>query len=288
MSVSVSTTTSFTHRPAELLKVGEGFVLADQATDAKPGFPGRKDDGAATLLERSSVLAELQEQLFAESRFGGTKSVLLVLQAMDTAGKGGIVGKVVGAVDPQGVKLKTFKAPTDEEKAHDFLWRVLPAVPGPGMLGVFDRSHYEDVLIHRVHGWADEAELDRRYAAINEFEAELAAAGTTVVKVMLNLGKDEQLERLSARLHDPTKYWKYSPTDLDERAFWPSYMDAYQKVFERTSTPNAPWYVVPADKKWYARMAVQEILIEALAGLNLQWPMGDYDLATERARLKDA
>lgn len=288
MSVPVSTTTGFTRHPAELLKAGEGFVLAGQATDAKPGFSGNKDNGAATLLARSSALAELQEQLFAESRFGGKKSVLLVLQAMDTAGKGGIVGKVVGAVDPQGVKLKTFKAPTDEEKAHDFLWRVRPAVPGPGMLGVFDRSHYEDVLIHRVHGWADEAELDRRYAAINDFEAELAAAGTTVVKVMLNLGRDEQLERLSARLQDPTKYWKYSPTDLDERAFWPSYMDAYQKVFERTSTPDAPWYVVPADKKWYARMAVQEILIEVLAGLNLQWPRGDYDLATERARLKDA
>lgn len=278
----------FSEHPSRLLKAGPGFSLASVPTNASPGFDGKKDDGAASLAARAPVLAQLQEQLFAESRFGGTKSVLLVLQAMDTAGKGGIVGRVVGAVDPQGVKLTTFKAPTDEEKAHDFLWRVRPAVPGPGMLGVFDRSHYEDVLIHRVHAWADADELERRYAAINEFEAELAAAGTTVVKVMLNLGRDEQLQRLSARLHDPTKYWKYSPTDLDERAFWPDYMDAYQKVFERTSTPNAPWYVVPADKKWYARMAVQEILIEALNGLNLQWPAGDYDLEHERARLKTA
>lgn len=278
----------FSEYPSRLLKAGPGFNLASAPTNAAPGFDGKKDDGVAALAARAPVLAQLQEQLFAESRFGGKKSVLLVLQAMDTAGKGGIVGRVVGAVDPQGVKLKTFKAPTDEEKAHDFLWRVRPAVPGPGMLGVFDRSHYEDVLIHRVHGWADEAELERRYAAINDFEAELAAAGTTVVKVMLNLGADEQLQRLSARLHDPTKYWKYSPTDLDERVFWSDYMDAYQKVFERTSTSAAPWHVVPADKKWYARMAVQEILIDALGGLNLQWPAGNYDLTHERTRLKDA
>lgn len=273
---------------AELLRVGPDFVLADQPTNAAPGFSGKKRDGAALLSARSSVLETLQEKLFAESKFGGEKSVLLVLQAMDTAGKGGIVGHVIGSVDPQGVKLTAFKAPTDEEKAHDFLWRIQPAVPGHGIIGVFDRSHYEDVLIHRVHGWADEAELERRYAAINEFEASLAAAGTTVVKVMLNVGKDEQKARLGARLEDPTKYWKYSSKDLDERAFWPAYMDAYQKVFEKTSTESAPWYVVPADKKWYARLAVQEILISALSGLSLEWPAGDFDLATEKARLKDA
>ena len=278
----------FTDHPSELLRVGAGFTLAQQPTNVAPGFTGNKSEGAATLAERAPVLARLQEQLFAESRFGGKKSALLILQAMDTAGKGGIVGRLVGAVDPQGVKLTTFKSPTEEEAAHDFLWRVLPAAPGPGMLGVFDRSHYEDVLIHRVHGWADAAELERRYSAINDFEAKLAAAGTTVVKIMLNVSPEEQLQRLSARLHDPTKYWKYSPTDLDERAHWPAYMAAYQKVFEKTSTEIAPWYVVPADKKWYARIAVQEILIKALGGLNLQWPAGDFDLEVERARLKDA
>ncbi|MEO6530713.1 MAG: PPK2 family polyphosphate kinase [Specibacter sp.] len=278
----------YTSQPSELLQVGKDFSLAGQPTNATPGFEGRKADGAAALAARAPVLAGLQEQLFAESRFGGKKSVLLVLQAMDTAGKGGIVGRVVGAVDPQGVKLTTFKAPTDEEKAHDFLWRVRPAAPEPGMFAVFDRSHYEDVLIHRVHGWADEAEIERRYAAINEFEAELTAAGTTIVKVMLNLGRDEQLARLSARLHDPTKYWKYSPKDLDERAYWPDYMDAYQRVFDRTSTEQAPWYVVPADKKWYARMAVQEILIKAMGAMELHWPAGDYDLAHERSRLAGA
>lgn len=278
----------FTDHPAELLTAGPGFSLAEQPTNAAPGFSGKKADGADTLAARAPVIAQLQEQLFAESRFGGKKSVLLILQAMDTAGKGGIVGHVVGAVDPQGVKLTTFKAPNDEEKAHDFLWRVRPAAPTPGMFGVFDRSHYEDVLIHRVHGWADAGELERRYEAINEFEAELVAAGTTIVKVMLNVSPEEQLQRLTARLEDPTKYWKYSPTDLDERKFWPEYMDAYQRVFDKTSTGHAPWYVVPADKKWYARMAVQEILIKALGGLNLQWPAGNYDLAKERARLKDA
>lgn len=278
----------FTDQPADLLRVEQGFVLADQPCNASPGYSGKKADGAQTLAERAVVLEQLQEQLFAESRHGGQKSVLLVLQAMDTAGKGGIVGRVVGAVNPQGVTLKSFKAPTDEEKAHDFLWRVRPAVPEPGIIGVFDRSHYEDVLIHRVHGWADEKELERRYTAINGFEQELVDAGTTLVKVMLNISPEEQLERLDARLHDPTKYWKYSPTDLDERKFWPQYMDAYQRVFDKTSTEQAPWYVVPADKKWYARMAVQEILIKALGGLNLQWPAGDFDVATERARLKDA
>lgn len=284
----MSATLEFSQSPATLLKVGPGFSLAAQATDATPGYSGKKADGAATLAARGPVLADLQEKLFAESRYGGENSALLVLQAMDTAGKGGIVGHVIGAVDPQGVKLKSFKAPTDEEKAHDFLWRIRPAVPEAGMLGVFDRSHYEDVLIHRVHAWADEAELERRYEAINAFEAELAAGGTTVVKIMLNLGKDEQKERLTARLADSSKHWKYSPSDLTERAFWPDYMDAYQKVFDKTSTETAPWYVVPADKKWYARAAVQEILIEALSSLGLEWPKGDFDLATELKRLETA
>ncbi|WP_125613308.1 polyphosphate kinase 2 family protein [Specibacter cremeus] len=278
----------FTASPAALLRADPGFRLADRPTDATPGFTGKKNDGAAALGARAGVLAGLQEQLFAESRFGGTRSVLLVLQAMDTAGKGGIVKHVVGSVDPQGVQLKSFKAPTDEEKSHDFLWRIRPNVPAAGMVGVFDRSHYEDVLIHRVHGWADAAELGRRYAAINAFEAELTAAGTTVVKVMLNVGGDEQRRRLAARLADPTKHWKYSTTDLDERAYWPAYMDAYQAAFDRTSTPAAPWHVVPADRKWYARLAVQEILIEALAALDMTWPSGHFDVAVELARLAQA
>lgn len=275
----------FKKSPRTLLAVDQDFVLDQIDSSAAPGFSGKKRDAEQVLSERARRLGVLQEQLFAESKFGGTKSVLLVLQAMDTAGKGGIVSHVVGSVDPQGVQLHAFKAPTDEEKQHDFLWRITKELPREGMLGVFDRSHYEDVLIHRVHGWANEAELERRYQAINDFEAALVENGTQLIKVMLHISPETQKERLSARLADPVKHWKYSTGDLTERAFWPQYMDAYQKAFEKTSTEVAPWYVVPADKKWYARLAVQELLIETLETMKLRWPEGDFDLATEKKRL---
>lgn len=275
----------FRKSPADLLSVWPDFVLDQVDSSASPGFSGKKRDAEQVLAERARKLGSLQEQLFAESKFGGSKSILLVLQAMDTAGKGGIVSHVVGSVDPQGVQLHAFKAPTEEEKQHDFLWRIEKQVPRAGMLGVFDRSHYEDVLIHRVHGWADEAELERRYQAINDFEAELTASGTKIIKVMLHISPDTQKERLTARLADPSKYWKYSPGDVTERGFWPQYMQAYQLAFEKTSTEIAPWHVVPADKKWYARLAVQELLVAALESLQLSWPEGDYDLAEERKRV---
>lgn len=272
----------FKQLPSETLRVGQGFSLAGVDPDSTPGYPGAKGDGQALLARQDDDLAELQEKLFAESRFGGTKRVLLVLQAMDTAGKGGIVGHVMAAMNPQGVSFKAFKAPTDEEKSHDFLWRIEKEVPAAGMVGVFDRSHYEDVLIHRVHGWADAVEIERRYEAINAFEAELAAAGTTVVKVMLHISADEQKERLLARLDDPSKHWKYSRGDLTERAFWPDYMAAYQAALEATSTDVAPWHVVPANRKWYARIAVQQLLLGALSGLSLDWPKAEFDVAEER------
>lgn len=272
----------FERRPAETLLVGKKFKLKDCDPDSTPGYPGGKSDGEALLAELDGKLTTLQEQLFAESRFGGTKRVLLVLQAMDTAGKGGIVNHVMGQMDPQGVQLKSFKAPTPEEKSYDFLWRIEKAVPAAGMVGVFDRSHYEDVLIHRVHRWASPEELERRYKAINEFEARQAAAGTTVVKVMLNISRDEQKDRLLARLDDESKVWKYSSTDLKERAFWSDYMDAYQEAFEKTATDIAPWYVVPANKKWYARIAVQQLMLDALEGLKLQWPDPEFDVDMER------
>lgn len=272
----------FKQLPSESLRVGQGFSLAGVDPDSTPGYPGAKRDGQALLASQDDDLAELQEKLFAESRFGGTKRALLVLQAMDTAGKGGIVGHVMAAMNPQGVSFKAFKAPTDEEKSHDFLWRIEKEVPAAGMVGVFDRSHYEDVLIHRVHGWADAAEIERRYEAINAFEAELAAAGTTVVKVMLHISADEQKERLLARLDDPSKHWKYSRGDLTERAFWPDYMAAYQAALEATSTDVAPWHVVPANRKWYARIAVQQLLLGALGGLSLDWPKAAFDVAEER------
>ena len=272
----------FTERPADTLKAGPGFSLKDVDPDATPGYPGNKSDGEALLADLDGNLALLQEQLFAESRSGGGKRILLILQAMDTAGKGGIVTHVMGAMNPQGVQMKSFKAPTPEEKSHDFLWRIEREVPAAGMVGVFDRSHYEDVLIHRVHRWADPKELERRYIAINEFESRQAASGTKIIKVMLNISRDEQKERLLARLDDPAKLWKYSSNDLKERAFWDDYMGAYQKAFEMTGTEVAPWHVVPANRKWYARIAVQQLLLDALEGLNLEWPVPDFDVAVER------
>src|SRR5690606_18330914 len=238
------------------------------------------------LEARRTVLSELQERLFAGSRAGeATDAVLLVLQAMDTAGKGGIVRHVVGGVDPQGVELAAFKAPTPEELAHDFLWRIEKRVPRPGFIGVFDRSHYEDVLIGRVRGLAAPAEIERRYDAIVAFERRVAASGIRIIKVMLHISSDEQKRRLAERLDRPDKHWKYNPGDIDERMGWDAYMAAYRTVFERTAAPEAPWYVVPANHKWYARLAVQELLIAALEDIDPQWPAADFDVEAEKKRL---
>ncbi|MCT2085369.1 polyphosphate kinase 2 family protein [Microbacterium enclense] len=273
----------------DALRVEPGFRLADVDTRSTPGYDGDKEQGKADLEAGVEPLADLQERLFAQSVAGtATGSVLLVLQAMDTAGKGGIVKHVVGAVDPQGVELASFKKPTAEELSHDFLWRIRKRLPDAGRLGVFDRSHYEDVLIGRVRQLAPAEEIERRYGAIVAFEAEAAELGIRVVKVMLHISKDEQRERLADRLDRPDKHWKYNPSDVDERALWDEYMDAYQVALERTSTPIAPWHVVPADRKWYARLAVQQLLLDALADIDPQWPAADYDIATEKQRLAES
>jgi PPK2 family polyphosphate:nucleotide phosphotransferase len=271
--------------PDPLLRVGAGFVLAEGDTRATPGFDGRKKDGASALAEGAGILADLQERLFAAGALGDKRSVLLVLQAMDTAGKGGIVTHVVGQMNLGGVRYAGFKRPTQLELAHDFLWRIWNHVPASGEVGVFDRSHYEDVLIARVRNLVSKEEIDRRYDAINEFELELAESGTTIVKVMLHLSKGEQKKRLADRLKREDKQWKYTTGDVDERLLWDSYQDAYQVVFDRTSTAYAPWYVVPADRKWFARLAVQHLLIHALEDLELEWPAPDYDVEVEKARL---
>lgn len=271
--------------PGESLLVRPGFVLADVRTDATPGYRGDKGSAEKDLAEGAAVLDGLQEMLFANSRLGDERRVLLVLQAMDTAGKGGILRHVVGSVDPQGVQIAAFKKPTAEELAHDFLWRVRRQAPAAGMIGVFDRSHYEDVLIARVRALATPEELERRYGAINAFEQELAADNTTLVKVMLHIGMDEQKARLQERLDRPEKHWKYNPGDIDERLLTPRYWEAYQRVFDKTSTDAAPWHVVPADKKWFARLAVQQLLTNALRGMQLSWPAADFDVAHEKARL---
>ncbi|MDQ1621705.1 MAG: hypothetical protein QOH19_123 [Actinomycetota bacterium] len=277
---------TFQEHPAAVLKAGNGFSLSAVDPDSTPGYPGRKADGELLLQEQDDDLTQLQEELFAVSRFGGTRRVLLILQGMDTAGKGGIVKHVMGTMNPQGVKFKAFKAPTQEEKSYDFLWRIEKEVPAAGLIGVFDRSQYEDVLIHRVHRWASPDEIERRYAAINEFEARQTGIGTKIVKVMLHISRDEQKERLLARLDDPTKLWKYNHGDVEERAFWDDYMEAYQKAIEKTHTEVGPWYVVPANKKWYARIAVQQLLLDALGGLKLQWPVPDLDVDLERQLLE--
>lgn len=271
---------------AELLRVDEGFILADVDPGATPGYGSNKTDAAEDLAAGAMELEEYQERLFAQSRTtDAPDSVLLVLQAMDTAGKGGIVRHVVGSADPQGVAIAAFKKPTPEELAHDFLWRIEKRLPQPGMIGVFDRSHYEDVLIGRVRSLAPADEIERRYGAINDFERRLADAGVRIVKVMLHISADEQKARLTERLDRPDKHWKYNPGDVDERALWPRYMEAYQTVFERTSTETAPWYVVPANRKWYARLAVQHLLLEALEEIDPQWPPADFDVESERKRL---
>ncbi|AXK45642.1 PPK2 family polyphosphate kinase [Brachybacterium saurashtrense] len=254
---------------------------------ATPGFSGKKAEGREFLLARDAELDELQERLYAAHHGAADgRSVLLIVQGMDTSGKGGIMRHVVGSVDPQGVEITAFKAPTAEEKEHDFLWRIRPHAPAPGTIGVFDRSQYEDVLIHRVHGWADAKEIRARYTAINAFERELAAAGTTVVKVMLHVSHEEQGERLMERLERPDKHWKYNPGDVDEREHWDDYMDAYTRALRATSTVGAPWHVVPADRKWYARIAVQQLLIDALREIDPQWPAADFDIDEQVGRLR--
>jgi len=269
----------------QALEAGQGFVLADCDPRSKPGFDGDKSAGADLMAETVAELDDLQERLYAEPKSGGTHSILLVVQGMDTSGKGGIMRHVVGSVDPQGVSYTAFKAPTKEEQAHPFLWRIRNALPRPGQIGVFDRSHYEDVLIARVHNLVPPATWGRRYGQINTFERTVAQAGTTIVKVMLHISSDEQKVRLSARLGNPDKHWKYNPADVDERELWPAYQEAYQVALSKCSTEDVPWFVIPADRKWYARLAVQQLVVEHLRAMAPQWPAADFDVEAEKARL---
>ncbi|MCZ8382381.1 polyphosphate kinase 2 family protein [Mycobacterium sp. CPCC 205372] len=278
----------WTHEPAEMLAFRNGSKVIDIDTDATPGFGGSKSDAKALQWERNELLADLQERFYAGSRGGGdNRSVLLVLQGMDTAGKGGIVKHVVGAANPQGVRYTSFGKPTEEELAHHYLWRIRKALPPAGHIGVFDRSHYEDVLIVRVHDLVPPNVWATRYDEINAFERELVDGGVTLVKVAMFVSLDEQKKRLEKRLARPDKYWKYNPADIDERLLWPKYVEAYQAMLDRTSTDIAPWHIVPSDHKWYSRLAVTELLIEALEGLDLSWPPADFDVEAEKRRLAE-
>ena len=271
--------------PTESLRVRAGFDLASFDRGSTPGFTGDKAAGQALVARHAGELSELQERLFAEGRSGGSRSVLLVLQGMDTAGKGGIVRHVVGLVDPQGVAHRSFGVPTPEERKHHYLWRIRRALPEPGYIGVFDRSHYEDVLVARVDGLVAPDVWEARYDEINRFEEKVVASGTTIVKVALLVSYEEQRARLMERLERPDKFWKYNPNDVDSRQKWPAYQEAYQAVLDRTSTETAPWHVVPADRKWFARLAVSELLLDALRRLDLGWPPADFDIEVEKKRL---
>jgi PPK2 family polyphosphate:nucleotide phosphotransferase len=272
---------------SELLRVPAGSVgLSARDPRATPGLDGGKDAASASLGRLQSRLADLQERLFANGRRGGQRRVLLVLQGMDTSGKGGTLQHVVGLVDPQGVRIKGFKAPTPAEKRRGFLWRIRQSLPHAGEIGAFDRSHYEDVIVTRVRKLVAPGVIERRYDAINRFEGELVEAGCEVIKVMLHISFEEQRERLLARIDDPTKHWKYNPGDVDERLLWSEYQRAYEVALERCNTAWAPWHVVPADRKWYRNWAVAHLLTERLDAMGLEWPVATFDPATERARVE--
>lgn len=263
--------------------------LAALDSGATPGFTGDKQEGKLALEALGDDLADMQERLYAEatSDIGPGRTVLLVLQGMDTSGKGGVLRHAVGLVDPQGLSITSFKAPTEEELKHDFLWRIRRALPTKGRIGVFDRSHYEDVLIGRVRSLAPKDEIERRYDAINAFEAEVAGAGITMLKCMLHISAATQKERLLARLADPTKHWKFNPQDVDERGRWGEYRRAYEIALERTNTEVAPWYVVPSDRKWYRNLAIGRLLHETLSNMAPIWPPADFDVDEQRRRLED-
>ncbi|AEG44496.1 PPK2 family polyphosphate kinase [Isoptericola variabilis] len=275
----------WTAPPTTSLRWTPGARLTGIDPRSTPGWEGGKAGATALVAAHAPELSELQERLFAEGRSGGSRSMLLVLQGLDTAGKGGIVRHVVGLVDPQGVMHRSFGVPTAEEKAHGYLWRIRNALPRPGYIGVFDRSHYEQVLVVRVEGLEPRAEWEAHYDEMNAFEAEVAASGTRIVKVALVISRDEQKARLAERLERPDKHWKYNPGDIDTRLRWDDYVAAYQDMLDRTSTEVAPWHVVPADRKWFARLAVSELLLDALRSFDLGWPEADFDVEAEKRRL---
>ncbi len=272
------------------LRAGTNFRLADVDPAATPGFSGSKADLAARFARYDEELYELQERLFANGRAHeeGAPSLLVVLQGMDTSGKGGAIRNVFSVFDPQGTKTVGFGKPTDEELAHDFLWRIRKHDPLPGQIVAFDRSHYEDVLIQRVHKWVDEDEVDRRFAAIRDYEQELAGRNVKILKIFLHISPQFQKENLLERTEREDKYWKYDPSDIEERGYWDEYMAAYEDAIRRTDEIWAPWYVLPTDNKKYARMALKFLIVDALRHLELSWPAPDFDPEQERQRILDA
>lgn len=250
------------------------FDLSSHDPNSKAGFDGGKKDGKKALPELRSRLSELQRRLWAESR----QSLLVVIQAIDTGGKDGTIRHVFSGVNPQGVHVRGFGVPSDWEIAHDYLWRIHKHTPEDGAITIFNRSHYEDVLVVRVHDLVPEDTWRRRYHHIREFERMLADEGTRIVKLYLNISKDEQAERLQARLDEPDKNWKFNKGDLKDRALWDEYQAAFQEALAETTTDYAPWYVVPANRKWYRNLVVSSILIKTLEEMNPQYPVPEEGL----------
>jgi PPK2 family polyphosphate:nucleotide phosphotransferase len=257
------------------VKPGSHVDLCEWDPNDKSAFPVGKKEGRKRLLELNQSLEELQELLYAEHKH----KVLIVLQAMDTGGKDGTIRHVFEGVNPQGVRVASFKKPTPEELDRDFLWRVHKQVPGEGEIVIFNRSHYEDVLVVRVHNLAPKEVWSKRYDHINDFERMLVDEGTAILKFFLHIDLDEQKERLQARLDEPNKHWKFNPGDLKERKLWPEYLKAYEDAISKTSTDWAPWYIVPANRKWYRNLVVGTVVIEALEGLNMRYPEPEFDPA---------
>ena len=256
------------------IQPGESMDLSKRSPDDKSIFQISKKEGKEQLKQLNRELESLQELLFAE----GKHKILVVLQAMDTGGKDGTIRHVFEGVNPQGVKVASFKAPTKKELAHDYLWRIHKHTPGKGEIVIFNRSHYEDVLVVRVHNLVPEAVWERRYQHILAFEKMLADEGTTILKFYLHIDKDEQKERLQSRLDEPDKNWKFSLGDLDERKLWDQYLEAFETALEKTSTETAPWYVIPANRKWYRNLVISSIIIEKLKSLNMAYPESKEDL----------
>ncbi len=261
-----------THR----LVPGRSIDLAKAATRADDFHDDRKA-AEKEFEDLRDELIHMQEMLYAE----GTQKLLVVLQAMDAGGKDSTIRKVFKGVNPQGVRVTSFKAPSSLERAHDFLWRVHNAVPAAGMIGVFNRSHYEDVLVVRVHDLVPETVWRPRYEIINQFEEHLTQSGTTILKFFLHISKDEQRQRFQDRLDDPEKHWKFDREDLEKRKEWDDYQAAFQDMLNNCTTKHAPWYVIPADQKWYRNVAIARVIIDSLKQMNPRYPTSE-DLTAVR------
>lgn len=255
------------------VKPGKLIKLADWDPDDQSAFEGGKAKAKDKLLRLNNELAVLQELLYAEQKH----RILLILQGMDTSGKDGVIRHVFEGVNPQGVRVASFKVPTPIELSHDYLWRVHQQTPAKGEIVIFNRSHYEDVLVVRVHELMPKSVWSKRYRQINEFERTLAEEGTTIIKCYLHISLDEQKNRLQARLDDPKKQWKFNVGDLKERKLWPDYTSAYEDVLNKTSTSYAPWYLIPANRKWYRNLLIGEILVDVLKKLKMKYPPFDGD-----------